>query len=400
MNKKVMYSLIVLVIVIFSFSVYFFSDREKEEVNENKLINQKVDELLESMTLEEKIGQMLIINIDSDTFDEELKKYLDEVKPGGVILMKPNFTTYEQTRNLVRDLKNSSEIPFIVSVDQEGGRVQRLQYLTDVSPVFVPDMFSLGKMNDSDLAYEVGTVIAEELRTLGINMDFAPVLDIYSNKENKVIGSRSLGDNVNTVSKLALRVAEGLEDNGVIPVFKHFPGHGDTSTDSHVSLPIINKTYEEAEKLEFVPFKKAIESGAKVIMTGHISFPDITGDNTPATLSKVLVTDVLKKKLGFKGLVITDALNMKALTNNYSNEEIILKAVEAGNDILLMPVDVRLAVEVIKNNVSEDRINSSVRKILEFKYKYLKIDNELNSSYLGSEKHKNIIDKIKVNEES
>ena len=262
MNKKVMYSLIVLVIVIFSFSVYFFSDREKEEVNENKLINQKVDELLESMTLEEKIGQMLIINIDSDTFDEELKKYLDEVKPGGVILMKPNFTTYEQTRNLVRDLKNSSEIPFIVSVDQEGGRVQRLQYLTDVSPVFVPDMFSLGKMNDSDLAYEVGTVIAEELRTLGINMDFAPVLDIYSNKENKVIGNRSLGDNVNTVSKLALRVAEGLKDNGVIPVFKHFPGHGDTSTDSHVSLPIINKTYEEAEKLEFVPFKKAIESGA------------------------------------------------------------------------------------------------------------------------------------------
>ncbi len=400
MNKKVMYSLIVLVIVIFSFSVYFFSDREKEEVNENKLINQKVDELLESMTLEEKIGQMLIINIDSDTFDEELKKYLDEVKPGGVILMKPNFTTYEQTRNLVRDLKNSSEIPFIVSVDQEGGRVQRLQYLTDVSPVFVPDMFSLGKMNDSDLAYEVGTVIAEELRTLGINMDFAPVLDIYSNKENKVIGNRSLGDNVNTVSKLALRVAEGLKDNGVIPVFKHFPGHGDTSTDSHVSLPIINKTYEEAEKLEFVPFKKAIESGAKVIMTGHISFPNITGDNTPATLSKVLVTDVLKKKLGFKGLVITDALNMKALTNNYSNEEIILKAVKAGNDILLMPVDVRLAVEVIKNSVSEDRINSSVRKILEFKYKHLKIDNELNSSYLGSEKHKNIIDKIKVNEES
>ena len=135
-------------------------------------------------------------------------------------------------------------------------------------------------------------------------------------------------------------------------------------------------------------------------MTGHISFPNITGDNTPATLSKVLVTDVLKKKLGFKGLVITDALNMKALTNNYSNEEIILKAVKAGNDILLMPVDVRLAVEVIKNSVSEDRINSSVRKILEFKYKHLKIDNELNSSYLGSEKHKNIIDKIKVNEES
>lgn len=400
MNKKVMYSLIVLVIVIFSLSVYFFSDREKEEVNENKVINQKVDELLENMTLEEKIGQMLIINIDFDSFDEELKKYLDEVKPGGVILMKPNFTTYEQTRNLVRDLKNSSEIPFIVSVDQEGGRVQRLQYLTDVSPVFVPDMFSLGKMNDSDLAYEVGTVIAEELRTLGINMDFAPVLDIYSNKENKVIGNRSLGDNVNTVSKLALRVAEGLEDNGVIPVFKHFPGHGDTSTDSHVSLPIINKTYEEAEKLEFVPFKKAIESGAKVIMTGHIALPDITGDNTPATLSKVLVTDVLKKKLGFEGLVITDALNMKALTNNYSNEEIILKAVEAGNDILLMPVDVRLAVDVIKNNVSEDRINSSVRKILEFKYKYLKMDNELDSSYLGSEKHKNIIDKIKVNEES
>lgn len=397
MNKKVLYFLIVLGVFLFCASVYFFSDTEEKKEREKELkTNDKVEELLKTMSLEEKIGQMLIINFNKGSFDDELYNLLNEVKPSGVILMKPNFTTFNETKNLVIDLRNSSSIPFIVSVDQEGGRVQRLQYLTDVNPIFIPDMLSLGNMNDNKLTYEVGKVIAEEVRTLGINVVFAPVLDVFSNEENTVIGNRSFGKDVNTVSKLALSLSKGLEENGVISVFKHFPGHGDTATDSHVKLPIIYKSYEELEKLELIPFKKAINEGAKVIMTGHIALPEVTGDNTPATLSKTLISDILKEKLGFDGLVITDALNMKALTNNYSQEEIILKAVEAGNDILLMPEDPKLAINVIKENISEERINESVRKILKFKYKYLDKDNIIDESYLGSIEHREVIEKIKV----
>lgn len=401
MNKKVLYCFVVFCVFLCCVGVYFFGDGKevddrKKEVDKSKEIENKIEEMLDNMSLEEKIGQMLIVNFNFDTASEDLVNYFEKVKPGGIILMKPNFTNFENTKKLVQDIKKLFDIPLIVSVDQEGGRVQRLQYLSDGNPIFVPDMLSLGKLNDSNLTYEVGKVIAEEVRTIGVNVDFAPVLDIYSNLDNKVIGDRSFGHDANTVGTLALSLAKGLKDNGVIPVFKHFPGHGDTATDSHVKLPIIYKTYEELESLELIPFKKSIESGADIIMTAHIALPNITGDNTPATLSKVIITDILKEKLNFKGIVITDALNMKSLTNYYSNEEIILKSIEAGNDILLMPVDAKNAIQVIKENISEERINESVRKILVFKYKYLSEDNLLDASYLGDEEHKKIIDKIKV----
>ena len=190
-------------------------------------------------------------------------------------------------------------------------------------------------------------------------------------------------------------LGKGLEDNGIIATYKHFPGHGDTATDSHTSLPVINKTYEELLNNELIPFKKAIENNAKIIMIGHISFPSLTGNNTPASLSKEVITNLLKNKLGYDGLVITDALNMGALTNNYTDEEIYVKAVAAGVDLLLMPSDAKEAVEAIKNNISEERIDESVKKILLFKYTYLK-DNVLDESYLNSKAHQDIINKIPV----
>jgi len=319
---------------------------------------------------------------------------LEDVKPGGFILMQNNYSTFDATRKFISDIKSYSDLPFIMSTDQEGGSVQRLQLLTDVNPVYVPFMNKLGIMNDEGVSYEVGKVIAEEVRTLGINLVFAPVLDVFSNPENTVIGNRSFGSDTDIVSRMALSVSKGLEDNGVISTFKHFPGHGDTSVDSHISLPIVNKSYEELLNLELIPFKNAINSGAKMIMTAHIALPNITGDNTPSTMSKKIITEILREDLGYGGIIISDALNMKALTNNYSDEEIYIKTVDAGVDILLMPKNPRLAVETIKNNISEDRINESVRRILKFKFMNILEDNTLDSSYLGSEEHKIIIDKI------
>ncbi len=387
---------IVLFSLLMSFTIFSkYENKETKKVNaKNDDIDIKINELLEKMTLEEKIGQMIIINYNISQVNDELKSILEDVKPSGFILMQNNYTTYENTKKFVSDIKSYSSLPFIVSTDQEGGRVQRLQLLTDVSPVNIPFMKKLGDMKDESLAYEVGKVMAEEVRTLGINVVHAPVVDIFSNPDNQVIGNRSFGSDYLTVSKMAISMSKGLEENGVISTFKHFPGHGDTSTDSHSSLPIVTKSYEELMELELKPFKNAIEAGAKMIMTAHIALPNITGDNTPSTMSKKVIGDILRGKLGFDGIVISDALNMKALTNYYSDEDIYKKTVEAGVDILLMPRNPRLAVNTIKDNFSEERINESVRRILKFKLKYLSEDNTLDSSYLGSEEHKKVIDKI------
>lgn len=355
----------------------------------------KIDTILESMSLEEKISQMLILEYDSDYVDDGLKSFLNNTPPGGFILMKGSITTYENTRKFVSDLKGNSKIPLIISIDEEGGSVQRLNYLLDVKPTNIPFMYNIGLANNSDLAYNVGKLIAEEVRTIGVNVDFAPVLDIYSNPNNVVIGKRSFGSNVEIVSNLGISFTKGLEDNGVIGVYKHFPGHGDTSVDSHISLPIINKSIDDLKKLEFVPFENSIKKGAKMIMIGHISLPQITGDNTPASLSKSVI-DILKNDLNYNGLIVTDALNMGAVTENYSNEEIYIKAIEAGNDLLLIPSDGVNTIDIIKDRVSIDRINESVRKILKFKYDYLDKNNFLDKSYLGSEEHAEIIKQIPI----
>ena len=358
-------------------------------------LEENVELMLENMTIEEKIGQMLIIYDTHETVDNELKEFIADIKPGGFIINQSNITTFAKTKKYIADLKANSDIPLIISIDQEGGSVQRLQNLEDKKATYVPSMFYVGKTKDYNLAYEVGKVLAEDMRTLGINLAYAPVCDIFSNPNNKVIGNRSFGTSPNLVANMCTSLGKGLEDNGIIATYKHFPGHGDTATDSHTSLPVINKTYTELLNNELIPFKKAIENDAKIIMVAHIAFPSLTGNNTPSSLSKEVITDLLKNKLGYDGLVITDALNMGALTNNYTDEEIYVKAVEAGVDLLLMPSDAKEAIKAIKNNISEERIDESVKKILLFKYTYLK-DNVLDESYLNSKAHQEIINEIPV----
>ncbi len=394
--KKILLVIVFIVVVGFT-SVFFISffPKKSSETNSFELtISERVKNTMAQMTLEEKIGQMLIVYYSNSTVDDFLKKTIEEVKPGGFILMKENITTYDNTVKFISDLQQFSKIPMMITIDQEGGNVQRLQYLTDKNPLYIPYMYDLGNMGDSELAYRVGKVMAEQLKTLGVNVTFAPVVDIYSNPNNTVIGKRSFGSTPELVSNMSCSLARGLEDNGIIATYKHFPGHGDTATDSHSALPIITKSYEELKNLELIPFQQAIENDAKIIMVGHLALPNITGSNIPTSLSKTIVTDILKKDLGFQGLVVTDALNMGALTKNYSYEEIYIKAIEAGVDLLLMPNGSRNAVSIIQKNISEERINESVEKILTFKYTYLKDYQLLDSSYLNNDSQQAIIQQI------
>lgn len=349
---------------------------------------------LRTMTIEEKIAQMMIIQYPSETMDDTLMHYIRDVKPGGFLLTSENLGTYEQTKELVEALQSNSEIPMFISVDQEGGVVQRFSELSGSVPTEIPSMLSVGRTGETQLAYDIGKVIAEELRTVGINLDFAPVMDILPQNGESFIGTRSFGSDAAMVSAMAMAFAKGLEEHGVLSVYKHFPGHGDTTTDSHRNLPVMDKTKEELLENELIPFQKAIEGGADMIMVGHIALPKVVGDDTPASLSGTIITDLLKTELGYEGLVITDALSMRALTNQYSHEEICIKAVEAGVDLLLLPNDCERAVELIKETFSEERIDQSVAKILRLKYTQLEKYSLLDSTYLGSHEHRTVVARV------
>ena len=345
----------------------------------------RIEDQLAEMTLDEKIAQLLIVQPNSNKLAHQY---------GGIILMEPNYSTLAGTKQLVQDLQKTSKLPLIVSTDQEGGSVQRLQKITDRRATYIPEMYRLGSANDPELTYDVGRVLAEELRVIGVNVAFAPVLDIYSNSQNRVIGHRSFSSNRDVVSNMGLKLAAGLFENGVIPTYKHFPGHGDTATDSHYSLPIIQKDYNQLAENELVPFQNAIAAGAQIIMVGHIALPKVTGDNTPATLSHKITTGILRNKLGYEGLIVTDGLNMGALTNNYSESEIYWRAVEAGADLLLLPRNANVAIKSIRDHVKEERIDESVRRILRFKYQYLENYEQLDDSYFGSVEHSEVVKRV------
>jgi len=337
--------------------------------------------IVNSMTIDEKIGQLFIIHYNKPEITEEFKHILETVKPGGFTLFNENIKTYEQTTKLIKDINSTAKIPMFISIDQEGGRVQRLKSMPGMNIINIPSMSKIGESNDENQAYNTGITIANDLKKFSINMNFAPVIDIYLNPKNTVIGDRSFGNNAETVSKMGLSLANALKSNNIIPVYKHFPGHGNTEKDSHVEIPIITKTKEELYQDELIPFKNAISNNADIIMVGHLALPKITNDYTPASLSKQVVTDLLKNELGYKNLIITDALNMKAITNNYSEKQIYELAINAGVDILLMPNDPILAFNSIKKSLEEGTINEttitkSVEKIIALKLKYNIIDKE------------------------
>lgn len=373
------------------------SNKDFEKLSIEEKVNYKMDNL----SIDEKIAQMLIVYYIGDEYDENLSNIIKEVKPGGFILMSDNITTYDRTLNFVKGMQNDSDIPMIISTDEEGGSVQRIKGIRDISVTDIPYMYYLGQTKDKNLAYKVGKIIANELRTIGVNLTYAPVMDIYSNPNNTVIGKRSFGSDPNTVYDMATSLKNGIEDNLVNTCIKHFPGHGDTETDSHFEIPIINKTLDELENSDLLPFIKSIND-TNMIMVGHIALPKITNSSIPASLSKEIVTDLLKNKYNYKGLVITDALNMGSLTNNYSDKEIYTMAINAGVDLLLMPNGSKNAIKYIKEAIDDEEmdintINESVRKILTYKYSNIK-ENYLDKSYLNKSEYSNVLNQIIINE--
>lgn len=369
--------------------------------NYYQTISQKIESKMNSISLREKIGQMLVISYSGTNYTQNLDNILKQVKPGGFILFADNISTYSNTKEFISKIKNSESIPITIGIDQEGGRVQRIKQLPDANVLSIPDMYSLGKTNNSSLAYNFGKVIAEELIAFGINLDYAPVIDIFSNPNNTVIGTRAFGNTAENVINMSIPLAKGLKEHGIIPVYKHFPGHGDTNTDSHVELPVINKTKEELYQREFLPFKAAINNNADIIMVAHIALPNVTGNYIPSSLSYDIVTGILRNEMGYNGVVVTDAVNMKALTDNYSIDEIYKLCINAGVDIILMPLNPVEAVNIIENLVNNGsipkyRIDESVRRILKMKYSNNLEGLKTNGKEkIGTQEHINIIDQVK-----
>ena len=388
--KKLLIGILILATIVGGvfLAINLLKPKEEESTPEPALFDDDaVMEKLNSMSLEEKIAQMLVVAREEPGVSDEELDFLKNTPYGGYIFMGGAYGTLAETRETVETLQSSAKTPLIITTDEEGGEVQRLQSVTDVEPTDIPDMYSVGETGDTEYAKTIGRVLAEELRTIGFNVDMAPDADVFSNPDNTVIGRRSFSSDPNVVAKMSQAVADGLEENGVIATFKHFPGHGDTSVDSHLDLPIIDRSREELDKSDLVPFKNAIKNGAELIMVAHIALPKITGDNTPATLSRKITTELLRDELGYKNLIITDALDMGALVKNYSEEEIYIKAVRAGADLLLMPEDPDLAIQTIKENIPESRINESVYRILKFKQDKLKDYKYLDASYFGNTEH-------------
>ena len=369
------------------------TDQNESPVTEPEKIDPIIEEIAD-MTIDEKIAQMLIVQPLGQQFTDEMQDQLSTAPYGGYILLGDNMSTLSATRNFVRSLQQSSKTPLIIATDQEGGLVQRLRSISDQKSTYVPAMYELGVKGDLELTKNVGRIMAEEMRVLGINVDFAPDADVFSNPQNAVIGHRSFSADPTTVANMSQALASGLEENGVSACYKHFPGHGNTSVDSHLSLPVIDITREELNESDLIPFKNAIKNHARMIMAGHIAMPKITGDNTPSTLSKEMLTGILRDELGFDGLIVTDGLNMGALSRNYPEEEIYYRAVEAGADLLVLPVSPDLAIQSIKEHIPEERIDESVKRILNFKTNYLLDYTYLDESYFGSDEHAEIIKKI------
>jgi beta-N-acetylhexosaminidase len=344
-----------------------------------------IAERVSRMTLDEKIGQMLIVGFDGYAVNDHIRAMIRNHHVGGIILYGYNVENSSQLLALINTLKrvNSvNEIPLFISVDEEGGRVSRMP----AELRRLPTNETIGRRNSEDLSYRIGNVIAEELRAFGFNMNFAPVLDINSNPNNPVIGDRSFGSTPEIVSRLGVQTMIGIRLGGVIPVVKHFPGHGDTSVDSHVGLPSVNHDLNRLRNFEIIPFEQAIRNGADAVMVAHILLNRIDPAN-PASLSRTVITDILRNSLNFSGVVITDDMTMGAIVQNYDLSNAAVKAVNAGNDIVLVSRGYNNEVEVInalKNavlngTISQRRIDESVYRILRLKQKYNVNDNIISS---------------------
>ncbi|WP_158233967.1 beta-N-acetylhexosaminidase [Sporosarcina sp. P34] len=340
----------------------------------------EIQEVIQEMQLDEKLGQLILMGVQGPQLNSVAKRFIQDRHVGGIILFKRNFVSVSQSLSLINDLKQANanaKTPLFISADEEGGRVTRLPK----ELVRTPSNRKIGQVENGKYAYDVGELIGRKMSAFGLNMNFAPVLDVDSNPNNPVIGDRSYGHDAQLVSKAGIEQAKGLMSQHVIPVVKHFPGHGDTSVDSHIDLPVIKHTKERLKNVELYPFKQAIEGGVNAIMVGHL-LVEAYDPKTPASFSKIIISDLLRDELQFDGVVITDDLVMGAIEKNYTIEDAAVQSIVAGGDILLVghkytPVDellTALQTAMREGDITEQRINQSVERILLLKQQYKVVD--------------------------
>ena len=354
-------------------------------------LKSKVSKTLSSMTLEEKVGQLFICDPgmlcnawETSTANKALISNIKKYNPAGFVFFKPNIITPKQTKQFITDLQAASKIELLITVDEEGGIVSRLGSNPAMNFKKQPAMSEIGKTGDPKRAYRVGSELAAGLKALGFTMDLAPVADVNTNPYNPVIGTRSFGSDPNSAAEFVAQEVNGLQDNHISAVLKHFPGHGDSTSDSHTGAVSLQHDINRLNSVEFVPFKAGIDAGADAVMAGHIALPKVTGNSLPATISSDIINGILRGDLGFDGLVITDSLSMGAVSMYYELPEYCVKSIQAGCDLLLLQSDTKkgntvkqfdsaynAVLTAVKNgDISQDALDRSVERILRVKFKY------------------------------
>ncbi len=331
-----------------------------------------VDSLLASLTVRQQVGQLVIPWLSGsytaldDSLFQVAARWVDSLEIGGLIVSVGSPLDIATKLNA---LQQRSRLPLLVSADLEWGAGMRV-----VGATAFPHIMAVGATGDPRDAYTIGAAAAVEGRAVGIHVNFAPDADVNNNPANPIINTRSFGEDPRTVSRLVAEYVRGLHEHGMLATLKHFPGHGDTQTDSHIGLPVITAGYGRLDSLELVPFRAGIAAGADVVMSAHIAFPALTGSNDPATLSAAVLTGLLRDSLRFPGLVVTDALMMGAIVTKYGAGEATVRAFLAGSDLLLIPADPDSAVlamtaAVAAGRVTRERLAQSVRRVLEIKHR-------------------------------
>lgn len=331
---------------------------------------------LNELSIQEKIGQMIIIGMDTNYITERIKLMITKYKIGGIILYRKNFNTYEDMLTLIRQLKDlnkGNKIPLWIAIDQEGGRVNRMPK----EILNLPAANKIATKGGMEAVEKSAEIIGKLLKQSGYHVNFAPVLDIKRFKDNHAIGDRCYGKKEEEVAKYGIAFMKKLQEEGILSVVKHFPGHGATKKDSHYFLPMIKERVEYLEKEDMYPFEQAIKNGAEAILIGHLLIRNVTGI-FPASLSKKFIMKYLRKKYRYNGLIITDDLKMRAIRLWYGAEFAVRKAFEVGNDVIVFRFhqeEERKAIETVVKQVKdgklkEGRINRSVRRIVKMKKKY------------------------------
>ncbi len=385
LTKYIVFGILILACLVYLLTrcSIFQGDTHKKPTKEADSIasvteNDEIQEMINGMSLEDKIYQMFVVTPEQLTgvgeviqAGEATRLALQEKKVGGIVYFAKNIQTAEQTKEMLENTQGFSEIPLFMAVDEEGGIVSRIGSNPQMGMEKIEPMGEIGASKNYDRAQEAGSTIGNEMKILGFNVDFAPVADVLNG--DNVIGNRSFGRDAELVGEMVSRFIEGLDESGISATLKHFPGQGSTYGDTHYNYVETDRTENQIREEELLPFKKGIESGADFIMVGHMTVKAFDADE-PATFSKRIITELLKEEMGFKGIVITDALNMGAILNTYTSGDAAIKVVKAGADMLLMPNDLDAAVDALykavrSGEISENRINKSVARILEVKKK-------------------------------